>query len=387
MTLEAVGASFFLVIVTLPMVNKVSKAATLLYLLFFARMVYRQRDFFLPSVHKVFLIFLSVLIFISALFNTISLEHFKRAMYLAIFILVYYATVYFLQKRMISIKVLVYSVFFAMTLYLLDGYMQFFNGTDMLLHEGLQNGGVCSISRNRNIFAFAMLFYIAVLTYLTIEKNKRYGILLFFAMGLMVLTLSRQIWIASLLFFVVIFWYRFKATPWWFWFVGVGAVTLLVWLLWQIPEVHQRIMLIEHGYSSGRIDLWRHMLAQVTDSLLLGHSFRSPLIISGVNIHYVFAHNIEIGILYNLGVSGLAFYFVFLIYFLKILIKCKNEQYKPYFLALFLAIFMVQQQLGGSMLIHKFIGPAVFIFLAYVTAYCSETLFTKKVYHNDFRPD
>ena len=84
MTLEAVGASFFLVIVTLPMVNKVSKAATLLYLLFFARMVYRQRDFFLPSVHKVFLIFLSVLIFISALFNTISLEHFKRAMYLAV---------------------------------------------------------------------------------------------------------------------------------------------------------------------------------------------------------------------------------------------------------------------------------------------------------------
>jgi len=384
LTYKSINAVLFLLVVTLPFVNRVSKLMGIVYLILFVRMALRDSDFSLPKTHQLFLGSLGVVIAVGLWFNSVDMViGFRKVMYLAIFISLYYATLYFLTKRIISLKMIGVSIVIAMTIYMIDGYVQFFYGYDFLFHNIIQQGGVNGVSRNRNVFAFALLFYIAVLTYITIEHRKKYSmILLVAAIGLIVLTLSRQIWLASALFFLVIFIYRFKQLKVLQWnkvIIWGLLLFVLAWLFWHIPEVHQRIILMEQGYSSGRLELWKLLLSHISESPIWGHGFQSPLNVSGAEKEYDYAHNLTIGILFNLGILGIILYMIFIIYFLSILLKCKNKQYQPYFVALFIALIFVQQQLGGSMLIHKFIGPAIMLFLAMITSCCSHISIVKAV--------
>jgi len=372
---ESVNTIFFLMIATLPFVNRISKLVVVLYLLLFIRMVYRFKDFSFPRTHVWFLAALVVVVTIGIVANDIVLEGAKRVMYLMLFICLYYATIYFLQKSIISVKTIVFAIVVSMTIYMIDAYIQFLFGYDLLFHNAISQGGVNGVSKNRNLFALALFFYIAVLTYITIEHRKKYSMLLLVGgIGLIVLTLSRQIWLASVLFFLLVFFYRFKyiVTLEWKKVIVWGVLlSVFAWLLWSLPEVHQRIILMEQGYSSGRLDLWKVLLSHVSESPIWGHGLRSPLNISGTEKVYDYAHNLSIGILFNLGILGILLYIVFIVYFLSILLKCKNKQYQPYFIGMFIALIFVQQQLGGSMLIHKFIGPSIMIFLAIVTSQCA----------------
>ena len=355
----------------------------ILYLIFFVRMIFRDKDFSLPYMHKWFLGILGIVIAISAWANVNGVEGIKRAFYLFLFICLYYATTYFLQKKIITIRTIATAVVITMTIYMIDGYIQFISGYDLLFHNTISQGGVNGVSKNRNLFAFALLFYIVVLTYITIEHRKKYSmILLVAAIGLIVLTLSRQIWLASALFFLVIYIYRFKQLKVLQWnkvIIWGLLLFVLAWLFWHIPEVHQRIILMEQGYSSGRLELWKLLLSHISESPIWGHGFQSPLNVSGAEKEYDYAHNLTIGILFNLGILGIILYMIFIIYFLSILLKCKNKQYQPYFVAMFIALIFIQQQLGGSMLIHKFIGPAIMLFLAMITSCCSHISIVKAV--------
>jgi len=294
---RAVNGFFVLFIALLPFVNKASKAAALLYLLLFFRMIYRERDFLLPKLHKIFLGGLFGTIFIGDILNGIDLENIKRALYLMIFISLYYATVYFVQKKILTLKVLVMVVLISMTLYMIDGYLQFFFGYDYILQKLPTGGGMSGISRNRNIFALALLFYIAVLSYLTLEHQKRYGILLLVALMAVMMTLSRQMWIATGVFFFIVILFQHRTLSLRFWITGAIAILLIGWVLWQLPEMHERFLQLENGNSSGRTELWYHLLAHVPEHLWFGHGLHAPLNAIGTKIEYVYAHNLTIGVL------------------------------------------------------------------------------------------
>jgi len=379
LTTRVVNVFFSLMIVTLPLVNKISKATAIFYLILFFRMIYNEKDFVMPYIHKLFLFGLFAIIVMGDFLNGISLESIKRALYLAIFISLYYATIYFIRKKILKFDTLVYTIVISMTIYMINGYIQFISGYDFILHVAPQSGGICSVSRNRNIFGLAMLFYIAVLSFLALEKKNYYAILLLPALLAMVLTLSRQIWLATALFLFIVILYKHRMISFKFWAIGLITAVIVGFIVLQIPEACERLTQLEHGYSSGRIELWKLLLSSVQEAPMFGHGFQSPLNTSRTIIEYNYAHNLTVGILFNLGVFGFIFYIIFIGYFLRLLTGCKNMQAKPYLLALFLALFLVQQQLGGSMLVHKFIGPSIMIFLALVTSYCSaETFLNKK---------
>ncbi|SFV69524.1 Oligosaccharide repeat unit polymerase Wzy [hydrothermal vent metagenome] len=379
LTTRVINVFFSLMIITLPFVNKFSRVMVLFYLLLFFRMIYKNKDFIIPYMHKLFLFGLFTIIVLGDLSNGISLESLKRMLYLAIFISLYYATLYFVRKNILKIDTFVYAIVISMTVYMINGYIQFFSGYDLILHSTLQNDGICSISKNRNIFGLAMFFYMALLSFLVFEKKMYWTILfLLFAIVAIILTLSRQIWITAILFFFVLIFYKHHMISMRFWMMGLVGIIAIVFLFLYIPELHERVILLQNGYSSGRMELWKILISHIPEAPLLGHGFHSPLNITGTKIEYDYAHNLTIGILFNLGIFGFLFYLIFIGYFLKLLVQCQNIQIKPYLIALFIALFMVQQQLGGSMLIHKFIGPSMMIFLAWVTSYSSTETFIKK---------
>ena len=383
LTYQSISSALFLLIATLPFVNRVSKLMGVVYLILFVRMVLRDRDFSLPNGHKWFLWSLGAVITIGFLTNSVDIIiGLKKVMYLTIFIALYYATLYFLQKGVITLKMIILSVVVSMGVYMVDGYIQFLFGYDLLFHNAISAGGVNGVSRNRNIFALAVFFFMAVLTYLMIEEKKRYSaFLLIGSTGLMLLTLCRQMWLASLLFFVIITLYRFKSLKRLSWkklFVWGVLFSVFIWFLWSFPEVQQRLLSLESGYSSGRVELWREMLNHVSESLFFGHGFQSPLSIGGEKTIYIYAHNLTLDFLYDFGIAGILLYGLFVIYFLSMLFRCQDRQRKPYLLAMFVALLFVQQQLGGSMLIHKFIGPSILMFLAVVTYCCGSVAVVKR---------
>lgn len=372
LTHQSVNTALFLLIATLPFVNRVSKLMGVVYLILFVRMALRERDFSLPKTHRWFLGSLGAVITIGFLTNSVDIViGLKKVMYLTIFIALYYATLYFLQKNVITLKMIVISVVVSMGIYMVDGYMQFLFGYDLLFHNAF--AGVNGVSGNRNIFALALFFLMATLTYLMIEEKKGYSaFLLTGSVGLILLTLCRQMWLASLLFFFIIVFYRFESLKRFSrkkLFVWGALFSVFIWFLWSLPEVQQRVLQLESGYASGRLELWKDLLNHASESLFFGHGFQSPLSIGGEKTIYIYAHNLTLDFLYDFGIAGMLLYALFVIYFLGMLLRCQDQQRKPYLLAMFVTLFFVQQQLGGSMLIHKFIGSSILIFLA-VATYC-----------------
>ncbi|WP_296823246.1 hypothetical protein, partial [Sulfurovum sp.] len=96
---KTVNVLFMLLIASLPFVNKFSKLIAVLFLIVFFKFIYENRDFILPSMHKLFVYSFFALIALSNILAGTMLQNLKQDFYLAIFILIYYATNYFIQKK------------------------------------------------------------------------------------------------------------------------------------------------------------------------------------------------------------------------------------------------------------------------------------------------
>ncbi len=380
---KTVNILFFLVIASLPFVNKFSKLIVVLFLIVFFKFIYENKDFILPKMHKLFLYSFFALIALSNILAGTMLQNIKLDLYLVIFILIYYATNYFIQKKILKLSTVVYAILISMTIYMLNGYFQYYVGYDLFFHHPFNATiGITSISQNRNLFAFAALFYFVVLLYLSFEKKEKslwIYILLLASVILILLTFCRQIWLSMIIIVVIVGLFKYHNFSLKYFLLAVISIVIIALILFNIPELHHRLVALGEMQSSGRIEYWKLLIPHISETPIFGHSLQSPInniALDGIYFDYV--HNLTIEILYSLGMVGFFLYMVFIYYFLKILIKCKKKILKPYFLATFIALIFIQQQLGGSMLIHKFIGPSIMIFLALVTSYCSSEIFVKK---------
>ena len=386
---RTVNIFFFLMLLALPFVNKFSKFTVVLFLIVFFKFINEYKDFILPRTHKIFLSLFFTLIAVSNLLSGTMLHNLKKDIYLGIFILIYVATKYFIEKKILKISTIIYAILIPMTIYMIDGLYQYYSGFDFIFHNHL-TGGINSVSRNRNIFAFVMFLYFAVLFYLSLEwKEKKIPIYILLCLSFITLflTLSRQMWISLFLFMAIVLFFKYKVIS----FRGIsfilGLFLVLVGIFYLFPDLQHRLSDLEHMRSSGRVDYWKVLLSQVSNAPIFGHSMQSPMhvMVDGKeyfyshHIPFVYAHNLTIGILYNFGILGIILYVIFLGYFLKKIFTCKDSIVKPYFLAIFIAIMFVQQQLGASMLIHKLIGPSIMIFFALLSSYCTDESFLKQL--------
>jgi len=377
---KVINRLFFIMIAALPFVNKFTKLTVVLFLGAFFRYIYLHKDFILEKNHQLFLLLFVSLIIITNLNAELMIANLKTDMYLFFYISIFYATIYFLQKDILKLSTLIYAIVISMSVYMIDGYFQYNMGYDFLFHNPVVTNGINSVSRNRNIFALASFFYFIVLFYVSFEIKKKpfiIYILLVHAILLILLTLSRQIWLSMILFLIIllIFNYRYFSFKSILYTLGISTIGMIV--LSTIPELQDRFCDLQQLESSGRTEFWQLLLSHLKDAPLLGHSFQSPINIEGAKQHFVYAHNLTVDILYAFGLTGFILYIIFIAYFLKILFKCNNKKLKPYLLATFIPIIFIQQQLGGSMLVHKFIGPSIMILLALIVTYCSSDSFIK----------
>ncbi|WP_295418440.1 O-antigen ligase [Sulfurovum sp.] len=380
---KTVNVLFMLLIASLPFVNKFSKLIAVLFLIVFFKFIYENRDFILPSMHKLFVYSFFALIALSNILAGTMLQNLKQDFYLAIFILIYYATNYFIQKKILTLSTIVYAILISMTIYMLDGYYQYFVGYDLFFQHPFNSAiGITGISQNRNLFAFASLFYFVVLLFLALEKKEKsfwVYILLLSSAILILLTFCRQIWLSMIAITVIVGLFKYHSFSLKYFLAAILSIVVMVLILFNVPELHHRLVALEEMHSSGRIEYWKLLIPHISEAPIFGHGLQSPIRDIALNGKYFdYAHNLTLGILYSLGIAGFVFYIVFIYYFLRILIQCKNKILKPYFFATFIALMFIQQQVGGSMLIHKFIGPSIMIFLALVTSYCSSETFVKK---------
>jgi O-antigen ligase len=378
---KTVNVLFFLMIATLPFVNKVSKFTVVLFLIIFFKFVYEYKDFILPRTHKIFLYTFLLLIILSNFLADKMLYNLKKDFYLLTFILIYIAVNYFIEKKILKISTLIYAIVIPMTIYMIDGYYQYYTGFDLFFHHSLQLGGVGGVSNNRNIFALAVFFYFVTLFYLSVESKKKSSLvyfLLVLSFILIFLTLSRQIWISAFVFILIIALFKYRSFSVKYIILIFLGISILFTILAFFPSVQQRFLDLEHMSSAARVEFWNLLIPHIFDKPWLGHSMQSPMNIENASTAFRYAHNLTLDVLYDFGLTGFILYLGFIGYFLKQLLTCNSQRLKPYLFAIFIVLIFIQQQVGGSMLIHKFIGPSIMIFLALITTSCSKDSFVKK---------
>ena len=378
---ETVRSLFFVMLAALPFVNKFSKFTVVLFLVSFFLHLKTYKDFVLPKAHRYFLAGLSVVILIGNITHG-AWSYLKQDMYLAFFIAVFYAVVYFFQKGTLSLKHLAYGVVIPMSIYVVDGFYQYATGYDLFFGNPLWNHGINSVSRNRNIFALAVFYLFMLSMYGLFEIKERKWFFMLLAAGSVVtiiLTLSRQMWLSVGMFLFILLLFHHKRVDKRYLLLGIiGIAVLSIALFWSVPALQERVMLLRHFYSAGRTELWTQVLLEVPDAPIFGHGLHSPIVFEGM-IPYWYSHNLTLDMLYYFGISGLVLYVVFIGYFVKLLWRCENISLKPYLTAGFATLLLLQQQLGGSMLIHKFVGPAMMIFLSVIVVCCAKERFIRPI--------
>jgi len=374
---------FFLMLATLPFVNKISKLFIVLFLISFVVYIYKHKDFHIPKTYKYFFISFFILLLGGNIINSNIVNSLHQYLYLIIFFMVFFSVVYFFQQNILTPKLLLYSLSIPISLYILDGIIQYFIGYDILFHNYLQNGGISSVSKNRNIFGLVVYFFLVAMLYLIIEVKKYKTIAwIFFILSSIVifLTLSRQIWISMFVFYFILFISYYKIINYKYFMIAILFILSIITMFIWIPSLHHRLIDLETLYSSGRFSLWLSIIEQIKQSPILGYSLHSPILLEG-HIPYLYSHNLTLDILYYFGIFGFIFFISFILYMFRVLYSCKNKILKPYLVALFISLIFVQQQLGASMLIHKFVGPAMMILFAFIVSQCSNEKFYSKVKH------
>lgn len=288
--------------------------------------------------------------------------------------LIMVATNYFLKRNMITLKFL-YSSFLGVALLLLvDGYWQYFFGTDFLLDRTLGNKYyVISAMEHWNSFGLLMFFaYILVVYFLFEESSKPiYKILtivsLFAILGMILLSGSRSIWLATIGFSIIILYYKRQELSWKIWgpLIGIGVGGVLG-ISYFIPSVWARVLMILQGNSSGRGSIWLYFLEKIPENWFFGHGLTSPHYIESLKCSFLYPHNLTIEIVYSFGVVGFG---LVVFWFYKTLLAFRNvsdTHIRPYLIASFLALFLLQQQFETSIFIHKVAGPFLFLYLGVV---------------------
>jgi hypothetical protein len=352
---------FMLMIITLPFVNKISKLFVVLFLISLFIYIKKMKvTLDILGTHKLFLYSLFGVVLLTNLVNNTVFINLKTDIYLFIYISIFYATVYSLKNNIISMTMILKVFLLSMIIYILYGLY-------------ISSSILVSVSKNQNIFAFILFLWLVSLTYIyTIFDKKmlyKFIIICLFIIGIyaILLTQCRQIWISTILFYVILIWLNRKNIKYHEWLLIIIAVISLYFTIILNSQMLHRMDALLSGSSSGRIEHWKIALNIISDSLIVGNSLQSPLgFLSVSSKPFVYNHNIIIDLLVAFGLIGIFFFVLFIKYFITIILKIEDTKIKYILFSSFLPIFFVQQQLGSSMLIHKLVGPFIMIYLAII---------------------
>ena len=359
----------FIWLLSIPFKNAVYQASVILLVIFFVVDIFQSRrfDILIKNLREAKLLFISFffLMFSMTLSNLLNLDYLdKKSWHMVYMFAIRYALIFIILAYYYRLEYFSKNDFIVM-LYLSFSYLAL-TGIYMALSlpEDMFTSGLKGTLDYRNAFGLLMGMGL-VLSVLLFEHKKQLSIILILVFStLMLLSVSRSSWVSSIAACLVLFVIHYKKFRWQHIVYMLIFAAFIISIYFSFNSIQQRFSQLVQGDGSGRIEIWTHTIALITEKIYFGYGIDTWMNLSDSFLkQYPDPHNMVLEILLCTGILGLMAVFIGIYAVLFEIYKQKN--YKLFAIA---AYFLVITQFDfgafGSKELLSFL--TAFVFFVYL---------------------
>lgn len=359
----------FIWLLSIPFKNAVYQASVILLVIFFVVDIFQSRrfDILIKNLREAKLLFISFffLMFSMTLSNLLNLDYLdKKSWHMVYMFAIRYALIFIILAYYYRLEYFSKNDFIVM-LYLSFSYLALTGiYTALSLPEDMFTSGLKGTLDYRNAFGLLMGMGL-VLSVLLFEHKKQLSIILILVFStLMLLSVSRSSWVSSIAACLVLFVIHYKKFRWQHIVYMLIFAAFIISIYFSFNSIQQRFSQLVQGDGSGRIEIWTHTIALITEKIYFGYGIDTWMNLSDSFLkQYPDPHNMVLEILLCTGILGLMAVFIGIYAVLFEIYKQKN--YKLFAIA---AYFLVITQFDfgafGSKELLSFL--TAFVFFVYL---------------------
>ena len=359
----------FIWLLSTPFKNAVYQASVILLAIFFVVDIFQSRrfDILIKNLREAKLLFISFffLMFSMTLSNLLNLDYLdKKSWHMVYMFAIRYALIFIILAYYYRLEYFSKNDFIVM-LYLSFSYLALTGiYTALSLPEDMFTSGLKGTLDYRNAFGLLMGMGL-VLSVLLFEHKKQLSIILILVFStLMLLSVSRSSWVSSIAACLVLFVIHYKKFRWQHIVYMLIFAAFIISIYFSFNSIQQRFSQLVQGDGSGRIEIWTHTIALITEKIYFGYGIDTWMNLSDSFLkQYPDPHNMVLEILLCTGILGLIAVFIGIYAVLFEIYKQQN--YKLFAVATyFLVITQFDFGAFGSKELLSFL--TAFVFFVYL---------------------
>ena len=359
----------FIWLLSIPFKNAVYQVSVILLAIFFVVDIFQSRrfDILIKNLREAKLLFISFffLMFSMTLSNLLNLDYLdKKSWHMVYMFAIRYALIFIILAYYYRLEYFSKNDFIVM-LYLSFSYLALTGiYTALSLPEDMFTSGLKGTLDYRNAFGLLMGMGL-VLSVLLFEHKKQLSIILILVFStLMLLSVSRSSWVSSIAACLVLFVIHYKKFRWQHIVYMLIFAAFIISIYFSFNSIQQRFSQLVQGDGSGRIEIWTHTIALITEKIYFGYGIDTWMNLSDSFLkQYPDPHNMVLEILLCTGILGLIAVFIGIYAVLFEIYKQQN--YKLFAVATyFLVITQFDFGAFGSKELLSFL--TAFVFFVYL---------------------
>ena len=359
----------FIWLLSIPFKNAVYQASVILLVIFFVVDIFQSRrfDILIKNLREAKLLFISFffLMFSMTLSNLLNLDYLdKKSWHMVYMFAIRYALIFVILAYYYRLEYFSKSDFIVM-LYLSFSYLALTGiYTASSLPEDMFTSGLKGTLDYRNAFGLLMGMGLVLSVLLFDYKKQLSMILILIFSTLMLLSVSRSSWVSSIAACLVLFVIHYKKFRWQHIVYMLIFAAFIISIYFSFNSIQQRFSQLVQGDGSGRIEIWTHTIALITQKIYFGYGIDTWMNLSDSFLkQYPDPHNMMLEILLCTGILGLIAVFIGIYAVLFEIYKQQN--YKLFAIATyFLVITQFDFGAFGSKELLSFL--TAFVFFVYL---------------------
>ena len=359
----------FIWLLSIPFKNAVYQASVILLVIFFVVDIFQSRrfDLLIQNLKKTQILAASffLLMFSMILSNLLNLDYLdKKSWHMVYMFAIRYALIFVILAYYYRLEYFSKNDFIVM-LYLSFSYLAFTGiYTALSLPEDMFTSGLKGTLDYRNAFGLLMGMGLVLSALLFDHKKQLSMILILIFSTLMLLSVSRSSWVSSIAACAVLFIINYKKFRWQHIIYMMIFAAFIISIYFSFNSIQQRFSQLVQGDGSGRIEIWTHTIALITEKIYFGYGLDTWMNLSDSFLkQYPDPHNMMLEILLCTGILGLIAVFIGIYAVLFEIYKQQN--YKLFAVATyFLVITQFDFGAFGSKELLSFL--TAFVFFVYL---------------------
>lgn len=359
----------FIWLLSIPFKNAVYQASVILLVIFFVVDIFQSRrfDLLIQNLKKTQILAASffLLMFSMILSNLLNLDYLdKKSWHMVYMFAIRYALIFVILAYYYRLEYFSKNDFIVM-LYLSFSYLAFTGiYTALSLPEDMFTSGLKGTLDYRNAFGLLMGMGLVLSALLFDHKKQLSMILILIFSTLMLLSVSRSSWVSSIAACAVLFIINYKKFRWQHIIYMMIFAAFIISIYFSFNSIQQRFSQLVQGDGSGRIEIWTHTIALITEKIYFGYGIDTWMNLSDSFLkQYPDPHNMMLEILLCTGILGLIAVFIGIYAVLFEIYKQQN--YKLFAIATyFLVITQFDFGAFGSKELLSFL--TAFVFFVYL---------------------